>query len=143
MPLQTFRYAACGGGNTLLGLLLYFVLFHYIFKEQNVHTWFTVFKPHNAALFVAGCNTFIVGFLLNKYVVFTSSVLRGRVQFFRYFLSFASNLFINYFLLQILIDHFHAEEFLSQVISTIVIVILSYLTQKYFSFRESSQNAGV
>jgi putative flippase GtrA len=136
MPKQTFRYAACGGGNMVLGLVLYFVLFHFVFKETNVPTFIGVFKAHNAALFVSGCITFCVGFMLNKYVVFVASVLQGRIQLFRYFLSFSTNLVINYFLLRLFIEALHFEEFLAQVISTILIVSFSYLTQKHFSFKE-------
>jgi putative flippase GtrA len=136
LPKQTFRYAACGGGNMVLGLVLYFVLFHFVFNETNVHTFIGVFKAHNAALFVSGCITFCVGFLLNKYVVFVASVLQGRIQLFRYFLSFSTNLVINYFLLRLFIEVLHIEEFLAQVISTILIVSFSYLTQKHFSFKE-------
>jgi putative flippase GtrA len=135
MPLQTFRYAACGGGNTLLGLTLYFILVKLIFTHENVDMSFIVFKPHNAALFIASCTTFFCGFLLMKFVVFTSSVLRGRIQFFRYFLSFFSNLIINYFLLKLFVEILHLDAFLSQVITTVVIVTFSYFTQKHFSFR--------
>jgi putative flippase GtrA len=135
MPIQTFRYAACGGGNMLLGLFLYYVLFYFIFKQQNVSVFITVLKAHNAALFISGCITFCVGFLLNKFVVFTSSNLQGRVQLFRYFLSFSTNLVINYFLLRLFIEVLKIEEFIAQVTSTLIIVTFSYLTQKHFSFK--------
>jgi putative flippase GtrA len=138
MPLQTFRYAACGGANMLLGLSLYYVLFNFIFKAQNVSAFVTVLKAHNAALFIAGCITFCVGFLLNKFIVFTSSNLLGKIQLFRYFISFSSNLVINYFLLRLFIERLKLDEFLAQVISTIIIVTISYLTQKYFSFKEQT-----
>jgi putative flippase GtrA len=138
MPLQTFRYAACGGSNTVLGLLLYFLFFNFVFKAQNVSLAIVVLKAHNAALFIAGCVTFCVGFLLNKFIVFTSSNLRGKIQLFRYFISFASNIVINYFLLRLFIEHLKLDEFIAQVMSTIIIVAISYLTQKYFSFKEQT-----
>lgn len=141
MPVQTFRYAACGGANTILGLAVYFISFHYIFTKENFDAGFMVFKPHNAALFVAGCISFCLGFLLNKYVVFTTSYLRGRVQLFRYFMSFFINLIINYFLLKLFVEVMHLEPFLSQVITTVIIVTFSYLTQKHFSFREQKKRA--
>jgi len=135
MPLQTFRYAACGSGNTLFGLTLYYILIKFIFTDEYVDLGIVVFKPHNAALFIASCSTFFIGFLLNKFVVFTSSVLRGRIQFFRYFLSFFTNLIINYFLLKLFVEILHFDAFISQVITTIFIVTFSYFTQKHFSFR--------
>lgn len=135
MPEQTFRYAVCGGANTLLGLLIYYIGFHYIFDKENFDTGIVVIKPHNASLFLAGCFSFSLGFILNKFLVFFDSYLRGRVQLFRYFLSFIVNLFINYFVLNILVIYLHIEAFLSQVIATVIVIIVSYVTQKYFTFR--------
>src|SRR5262249_18296948 len=123
MPEQTFRYAVCGGTNTLLGLLVYYIGFHYIFDKENFDAGIVVFKPHNASLFLAGSFSFILGFALNKYLVFFDSYLRGRIQLFRYFLSFIINLFINYFILNILVEYLHVEEFLSQVIATVIVII--------------------
>src|SRR4051812_14465338 len=68
--LQTFRYAACGGGNTLLGLLIYSFTFKYILGEQTLHLGFYAFKAHVAALFVSSTIGFVIGFFLMKYVVF-------------------------------------------------------------------------
>ena len=135
MPEQTFRYAVCGGTNTLAGLLIYYIGFHYIFEKENFDAGIVVFKPHNASLFLAGFCSFSFGFILNKYLVFFDSYLRGRIQLFRYFLSFVINLFINYFILNILVEYLHMEEFLSQVIATVIVIIVSYITQKHFTFR--------
>ena len=135
MPLQTFRYAVCGGTNTLLGLFLYYISFHYFFEKQNFDTGLAVLKPHNAALFFAGIITFVTGFLLNKFIVFSSSNLKGRIQLFRYFLSFFINLIINYFLLKLFVEVLYLEAFLAQIITTTIIIVLSYLTQKHFTFQ--------
>ena len=135
MPEQTFRYAVCGGINTLLGLLLYYIGFHYIFDKENFDAGIIVFKPHNASLFLAGCFSFTFGFILNKFLVFSDSYLRGRIQLFRYFLSFILNLVINYFVLNLLIVYLHIEAFLSQVIATVIVITISYITQKNFTFR--------
>lgn len=137
MPVQTFRYAVCGGSNTVLGLAIYYYCLHFLFRRQNVDTFFMVFKPHNAALFISFCFTFIIGFLLNKYIVFVDSNLKGRIQLFRYFLSFSTNLVINYFLLKLFVEMLHIEAFAAQLITTFIIIIISYLSQKHFSFRKS------
>ena len=139
MPLQTFRYAACGGSNTLLGLAVFYVSFHFIFEKENFDAGFMVFTPYTAALFLSGFVTFTVGFLLNKYVVFVDSYLRGRIQLFRYFLSFFFNLIINYGLLKLFVEILELKPFLAQVIATVVIITISYLTQKHFSFRETKR----
>lgn len=135
MPEQTFRYAVCGGTNTLLGLLIYYVGFFYIFDKENFDAGIIVFKPHNASLFLAGGISFTVGFILNKFLVFSDSYLRGRIQLFRYFLSFILNMVINYFLLNLFIEYLHIEAFLSQIIATIIVIIISFFTQKKFTFK--------
>ncbi len=135
MPLQTFRYAACGGGNTVLGLLVYVLVHEYVLRGQNLDIGFIVFKPHNAALFVSFCLNFVVGFLLMKYVVFTESNLRGRIQLFRYFLSFFTNLVLNYFLLKLFVDVFHWNAIAAQLITTCLVVCVSYISQRHFTFK--------
>ena len=135
MPLQTFRYAACGGANTILGLFIYYIGYHFIFDKSIFNIGFLVFKPHMAALFLSGFFSFFLGFVLNKYIVFTESNLQYRVQLFRYFISFGLNIIINYFMLKLLIEGLNWYPFLSQVFTTIIIIIISYLTQKRFTFK--------
>ena len=135
MPEQTFRYAACGGANTVLGLALFKILLVYVFKFQNVDLGFYTLKPHNAALFISFCVNFIIGFILMRYVVFVDSNLKGRIQLFRYLLSFLLNLTLNYFILKVFVEVFGWWPFLSQCITTVIIVTISYLSQKHFTFK--------
>lgn len=135
MPEQTFRYAACGGGNMVLGLIVYFVFYRFVFREQDFDFGFYAFKPHIAALFVSFCVSFTVGFLLMKYVVFVDSNLKGRIQLFRYFVSFGFNLFVDYILLKLFVEVLHIDAIISKLISTCVVVLISYLSQKHFSFK--------
>ena len=140
MPEQTFRYAVCGGANTVLGLLVYFISYEFILERENLDIGFFAFKPHMAALFISFCINFMVGFLLMKYVVFVDSNLRGHIQLFRYFLSFAINLALNYFLLKLFVEVFHMNALLSQFITTCIVVTISYLSQKHFSFKVKAGN---
>lgn len=134
MPIQTFRYAACGGINTVLGLLVYFVGYQYLFAGEVFEFGFYAFKPHVAALLLSFCVSFTVGFLLNKYIVFTGSNLKGRIQLFRYLLSFLLNLVINYFLLKLFVEILGWNALISQLLTTWIIITISYLSQKHFSF---------
>jgi putative flippase GtrA len=135
MPLQTFRYAACGGGNTVLGLAVYFVMYRYVLKGENLNFGFYAFRPHIAALFTSFCINFVVGFLLMKFVVFTQSNLRGRIQLFRYFISFFINLVLNYLLLKLFVDVLHWDAIAAQLLTTCIVVAVSYMSQKHFSFK--------
>lgn len=140
MPEQTFRYAACGGANTVLGLAVYFVFYQYIFKGEVFDFGFFAFKPHIAALLVSFCINFVVGFLLMKYVVFVDSNLRGRIQLLRYFLSFAFNLVINYGLLKLFVEVWGMNALVSQLITTCIVILISYLSQKHFTFKVKQEN---
>ena len=111
-----------------------------MFREQVFNLGFYAFKPHIASLFFSFLINFPVGFFLNKYVVFTDSNIRGRVQLFRYFFVFVSNLFINYLLLKLLVEFLHMNAILSQVIATVIVVTISYLLQRHFTFKVEDTN---
>lgn len=139
MPEQTFRYAACGGANTLFGLAINFIFYTFVFDKAIIHLGFLSLEPYVASLAVSSAVNIIVGFLLLKYVVFVDSNLKGRIQFFRYLLSFASMLLLNYVLLKLFVKIFHWEAFFSQCLITVIVVLVSYLSQKYFTFRSRKE----
>ena len=135
MTLQTFRYAAAGSANTLLGFLIYFISYKYLLQEKQLDLGFYAFKGHVAALFFSVCITFPVGFFNSKYVVFSDSVMKGRIQLFRYFMIFLFNLALNYILLKILVERSHIYPVIAQVLTTCIVVLFSYLAQRHFSFK--------
>jgi putative flippase GtrA len=142
MPLQTFRYAACGGGNTLLDIALFYISFNYILHQKILNLGFIALKPYNAALGMAFCITFPIGFLLNKYIVFNSSYLRSYVQLFRYVLIVAANLLLNYAIINVLVQYMHFYPTIAKIFATAVIVAFSYLSQKHFTFRTANTVVG-
>ncbi|MEO5564833.1 MAG: GtrA family protein [Chitinophagaceae bacterium] len=135
MNLQTFRYAASGGGNTMLGFLIYFISFKYLLHEQEFHFGFYAFKAHIAALFISFCITFPIGFFMSKYVVFNDSPIKGKVQLLRYFMICMFNLALNYILLKIFVENFHIYPVLAQVMTTSIVIGFSYIAQRHFSFK--------
>jgi len=135
MDLQTFRYAACGGGNTVLGLALYYVSFKFILREQNLDLGFYAFKPYNVALFISFVVNFCVGFFLLKFVVFSESNIKGRIQLFRYFSFYIICLILNYWLLKLFVEYVHIYPTFAQVMTTVIVVVFSYFVQKHFTFR--------
>jgi putative flippase GtrA len=135
MPLQTFRYAACGSFNLLLGLSAYFVSYTIILKGKGLDLGFYAFKSHSAALFMSACISLPVGFFLMKYVVFTDSNMRGRIQLVRYFMVYLFNLVLNYLFLKILVESVHVHPVFAQIVTTVVIVLFSYVAQRNFTFK--------
>ncbi|MBL0232617.1 MAG: GtrA family protein [Chitinophagaceae bacterium] len=139
MNLQTFRYAASGGGNTLLGLIIYTISFKYIFAEKTFHLPFYALKGHVAALIASFIITFPVGFFMSKYVVFIDSGMKGRIQLFRYFMVCMFNLVLNYILLKILVERFQIYPVLAQVLTICVVIIFSYIAQRNYSFKNTDE----
>lgn len=138
MNLQTFRYAASGGGNTLLGLVIYYISFKYIFAEKVFDFGFYAFESHIAALIVSFCITFPVGFFMSKYVVFSDSKMKGRIQLFRYFMICLFNLALNYILLKVFVEKFHIYPVLAQVLTIVIVIAFSYVAQRNFSFKAAA-----
>lgn len=141
LNLQTFRYAVSGGGNVMLGFVVYFVSFKYILEERTLHLGFYAFKAHVAALFLSFCITFPVGFFMSKYVVFNDSKIKGAVQLFRYFMICMFNLALNYILLKIFVEQFHIYPVPAQVFTTVIVIVFSYLAQRHFSFKANAIEA--
>jgi len=138
MSLQTFRYAACGGGNTLLGLIIYSITYRYILKEETLHFGFYAFKAHVAAMFASSSIGFLIGFFLMKYVVFSASSLKGRVQLFRYLMLWLFCLLLNYLLLKVFVERLHMHAIPAQIVTIVIVVLFSYLSQKHYTFKSVS-----
>ena len=135
MPLQMYRYAACGGANSLFDISLYFMLYNFVFKDSLHPVGPLTFSSHIATLIVVSPITTLTGFLLQKYVTFTASELKSATQLFRYILVFLVNLLINYAGLKIMVDGLHFFPTPSKLVIIIITVILSYIGQKKFTFK--------
>ena len=139
MPMQTFRYAACGGGNTLLDIFLYFISYNFVLQKQVVFTPAGPISPHIAAFLMSFAISFPSGYLLNRYIVFPGSILRGRVQLFRYFLLVVLCVFLNYIFIKLFVEHLHLYPTVSKILTTVIVVSFSYLTQKNFTFKTENE----
>jgi putative flippase GtrA len=139
MPLQMYRYAACGGGNTALNILIYFITYNFILQKQVLQLRFIAFTPHIAAFLIAFCFTFPIGFYLSMYVVFHGSFLKRRVQLFRYFLIAMVCVVLNYVLLKLFVEGLGWYPTPSMVTTTGVVVLFSYLSQRHFSFKKAEK----
>jgi putative flippase GtrA len=135
IPLETFRYAATGGFNTAFDITLYFVFYHFIIQKQVVDFGFTAMSPHIAAFVFVFPITFSTGFLLAKYVTFTQSVLRGRIQLFRYGITVAGSIALNYLLLKLFVDGFGWYALPAKIATTSIVILYSYMAQKHFTFK--------
>lgn len=138
MPEQTFKYAATGGGNTVLDILLYFISYHYILHEQILDLGFYAISPHIAAFLMSFCITFPTGFILAKFISFPGSYLRKRIQLLRYGITVVGSILLNYIFLKLFVDQLGWYPTLSKIATTALVIVFSYTAQKYFTFRKSA-----
>ena len=135
MPLQLFRYAACGGSNTLFNIVIYYLCYHYALHEQVLDLGFYAFEPHTAAVFLAFCCTFPIGFYLSMFVVFQGSYLKRRVQLWRYFLVTLACLFLNWIFLKFFVETLGFYPTPGYILTVVIVVLFSYMAQRFFTFK--------
>lgn len=139
MPLQTFRYAACGGLNMVLDAVWYFVIYNFLVAHRFIDLGVVVLSPHIASMLVVFPITFFNGFWLNRNVAFKQSPLSGRTQLFRYALSIGGSVLLTYAGLKFFVEVCGIWPTPSKVLTTAVTVVYSYLAAKYFTFRGAAE----
>jgi len=135
IPVQTFRYAACGGANSVLDIVLYFLFYHYLLGEQILHLGIVAISAHIASFLLVFPITFASGFVLGKFITFSDSELRGRIQLFRYGVTVGGSILLNYIFLKVFVEYCHFFPTVSKMLTTVIVVIYSYFTNKHYSFR--------
>ncbi len=135
MPNEVFKYAVTGGANTAFDIFLYFIFYRYLLHMQIVDLGFIAISPHIAAFLMVFPITFTTGFLLAKYVTFTASELKGRIQLFRYGVTVSGAILLNYIFLKIFVEYAGLYATLSKALTTVIVVFYSYMLQHYFSFK--------
>jgi len=133
---ETFLYLVCGGGNMVLDLMLYFVSYNFILHKHILDLGFIAISPHITAFMMSFSITFPLGFLLAKYITFSQSDLKGRIQLFRYGVTVVMCILLNYVFLKLFVEYFHWYPTISKAIATVVIAIYSYLSQKHYTFKQ-------
>lgn len=139
MPLQTFRYAACGGGNLLLSMVLYPLIYNFVLRQQIVHIGAIAISAHIAALFLTFLITTPVGFYLSMFVVFQGSELPRQIQLFRYLVVVIGCVILNYVLMKLFVGVFHWWSTPSYYLNVVLVTAFSYFSQRHFSFRKKTE----
>jgi putative flippase GtrA len=135
IDIQFFRYGATGAANLVFDWVIFFFIYNFVLQHEMLHLGFVTLSSPVAALVFTFPISFMSGFLLQKYVTFTSSDLEGKTQLVRYGLVVALNLGLNYGGLKLLHEVWGWYPTPSKMIVTILATIISYLSQKKFTFR--------
>ncbi len=143
IPKQTFRYLACGGSNTLLDIILYFISYNFILHKMPVHVASITIAPHIFAFLMSFSVSFPLGFALSKFLVFPESNLRGRIQLFRYAVLVGMCIILNYVFLKLFVEWCHIYPTPSKIITTAIVAVFSYVSQRNFTFKVKPDTAVV
>jgi len=136
MSLQFFRYAVTGGLNLVFDWLLYFLIYNFVLQKNMLYLGFVTISSHIATFIIKLPIVLLSGFLLQKYVTFTYSDIRGRIQLFRYFVIFMVNILLNYAGLKLFVEVLHIYPTPSFMLVSVITVIFSYFSQKKYTFKE-------
>ncbi len=145
IPSETFRYLFCGVTTVLVDWVTYFLSRQFVFKNIlyfNPPKFASVIPggldkitPETLSLIPAFLFAFIWGFAINKYLVFTTATMRGRIQLFRYAIIVGSCILFNYLLMQLFLYKFNVNEYFSRMITTLIVAVYSYIVQRLFTFK--------
>ena len=134
-PKQIFVYGVCGGGNLVFGWILFWAIYNLILRKSGIDLGFYALKSHTATFFLQFPLTFFSGFWLNRYVSFSESELKKRVQLPRYLSVVVLCIVINLICLKLFVEQLGLYPTPSQVLATGITTIISFLAQKYYAFR--------
>jgi putative flippase GtrA len=140
MTLQLFRYGLTGTINLLFDWLLYFLIYNLVLKHEMLNLGIVTLSSHIAAMAIKMPVVLISGFLMQKYITYSSSNLRGRIQLFRYTTVFLLNLVINYLGLKFLVDSLDFWPTPSNMIISILTIFISYFSQKHYTFKTPNED---
>ncbi|MEY3727804.1 MAG: hypothetical protein RL098_1272 [Bacteroidota bacterium] len=136
---QTFYYAACGGANLVSSWLFFFLFYQYLFEKRifnfDINGEIYVVSAYTLSSILCFVIAFLLGFLMNKFVVFTDSQLIGRVQLFRYAVSSWLSWLCSYLILKTLIEGLQFYPSIANVVASVITVFISYLLQRKYSFK--------
>lgn len=137
MPLQTFRYAVCGGSNLVFNWLIYALLYNFVIKTDFIDLGVVEMSRHIMAFVITFPITFLTGYWLQSRISFSGSPLKGSTQIFRYGLSVVGALLLNYLGLKLFVETCSIYAPVAQIIVSLITVVYSYIVQKHFTFRGS------
>ncbi|MBE7176068.1 MAG: GtrA family protein [Mucilaginibacter polytrichastri] len=131
---QVVRFFLSAGFGVLVDAVIYFLLYNYVFQKYNITVWGYRIKGVTAAFVISFSAQVITNFLVNKYLVFTESELKGRKQFFRFALVATLGFFANLLLLNLLVELGLYAPY-ARVLAALSLGAASYFVHKFFSFR--------
>ena len=136
LEIKVVRYFFSGVTATLVDICTYFFAFNFFFRKLDIPIYgsYVLTAPTASLLLSFSCGL-VTSFLLTKYFVFTESDLKGHHQFLRFILVAFMVFVLNYFMMRILIRHFHWFPTIARAFSSVSIAAISFFTHRAFTFK--------
>lgn len=139
LPFQVYAYLSLGAVNTLLNIALYILFYQFIFPKTDFLLYGLKIESYTLSLVIAFLLTIPTGFWLSKHFAFVSkqkdkSTLK---QMGKYVLVVLQGLLTDYLLLIAFILYISVEPISAKILSTLIVVCINFLLQKYFTFGET------
>lgn len=121
---EKFKYLIVGFGNTVFGYISFFLIFYFLFNSSNTTQLLLIVHLINVSF---------------NFITYKSFVFIKRISLIKSFLKFhftyIALYFINLFLLKALNQFFFNNIYITQAVIIPTIVTVSYLVNKYYSFK--------
>lgn len=131
MPLKLFfripekiRFLLIGGANTVIGFFVFSAL--YMLFQEHIHYLLILILSNFIAV--------IFAFLMLKFLVFQTKKNYLK-EFVRCYITYLGMLILNMILLYLCSDILIMPVIFSQFLITLLLVVISYLSHKHFSFK--------
>ena len=136
LPFEIYAYLAVGAGNTVLNIVLFTLFYKLILQQEHYTIASFTFAGYTLALIIAFVLTVPTGYWLSKTFAFTQAAKEkmGK-QLGKYFLVVLQGVISDYLIFKALIVFMNVEPVTAKVLSTVIVLTINYLLQKYFTFK--------
>ncbi|MFV0472558.1 MAG: GtrA family protein [Paludibacteraceae bacterium] len=134
VSLQFFRYGVSGALNLIFSWFSFFFIYQVVVQKRMINLGVVTLSDYTATVALNFVVTLITGFILQKYVTFTASELKGRKQLIRYAQVGLFNLLLNYAGIKLLVEVFRIFPSIANVIVSLGITVTSYFLQTRYTF---------
>lgn len=122
---QEVKYLFVGAYNTFFGYINFLFIFHLFFTSENTIILLTLVHFLNVTH----------NYISYKFFVFKTNV-NLLLSFIKFHMTYIIFYFMNLTLISLFYSHLKISIYISQMITIPIIVLMSFLSNKYFSFRE-------
>lgn len=142
MTRSVFAYLSLGAANTALNILLFAWAYHFLFESESYEVSSFEIQSYTLSLLFAFILTVPSGYWLAKHFAFQSDVEQSSIaSFFKYCLVVGQGLVSDYVIMKVLIVWLLAHPTIAKISSTVIVLTINYLLQKYFTFKAGTSEA--